>query len=438
MARKKNKGSEQETKVNDFIEATISKSIELRSKQVEFYGLHRELRYLQTDMLNEFEKSKDIKHIRDLGKAREIILENFLVGTGLLPRKYGINSISARVVAPTGHYSKELDIVIYNNQETVFLMRRNNALEYYPRECVFGAIQVKSKLGKTEIEDAFANIASYKKLYDDIQPFAGFFVGSAPPTTAGFGIIFAYDSDLEWMQIISEIKGQSALYEKTRWPNAIFVLSKGFFLFGNESRGCFTNTDIVSNATDQIHGHPDRDGSTLFNLYTLLMELLQNTKSSQLNINSYYNLPHTTENLSYEFAMGAFAETSKCERHGSFLRKISEDKLQHLIAYCTGKTPRNWISITREIYDLPEDKAAEARQPGDVYVYNPENLPLKEILRSDETPGITYDMVNTAGLQVWIPWYYSIKEGIIEGCPTCRKVPTNPRQKKPKNTGGAI
>ncbi len=116
MARKKNKASEQEANANNFIEAMISKSIELRSKQVEFYGLQRELRYLRTDMLNEFEKSKDIKHIRDLGKAREIILENFLVGTGLLPRKYGVSSISARVVAPTGHYSKELDIVIYDNR----------------------------------------------------------------------------------------------------------------------------------------------------------------------------------------------------------------------------------------------------------------------------------------------------------------------------------
>lgn len=438
MARKETKDSEREAKANDFIEATISKSIELRSKQVEFYGLHRELRYLRTDMLKEFEKSKDIKHIRDLGKAREIILENFLVGTGLIPRKYGINSISARVVAPTGHYSKELDVVIYNNQEAVLLMKRNNALEYYPRECVFGTIQVKSKLGKLEIKEAFSNIASYKKLYDGIQPFSGYFVGSATPTTTGFGIIFAFDSDLEWMQIISEMKAQSVQYEKTRWPNAIFVLSKGFFLFGNETRGCFTNSDIASNTTDKIHGRPDQDGSTLFDLYTMLMELLQNTTSSHLNINSYYNLPHTTENLHYDFAMGAFAETSECEKHGSFLRKIPEDKLKHLMAYCSGKAPRNWISITHEIYDLPEDKAAEARQPGDVYVYNPEALPLKDVLRSVDNFGITYDMVNTGGLQVWIPWYYSIKEGIIDGCPKCRKVLTKPRQKKPKKTGGTI
>lgn len=371
-------------------------------------------------MIAAYTKSKDMKHPRDKGRAREIILENFLTETGLVPRKYGVSSTSARVVSTTGHSSKELDIVIYDYLENVHLMKRNSALEYYPRETVLGVIQVKSKLGRLEIANAFENIASYKALYDGITPYARIFTGRIP-TTKGFGIIFAYGSDLEWTKLVDELKKQASLHDKSRLPNAIYILEKGLLMFGNGSMAFGLNQDIELLADPQVHGYPDRDGSSLFQLYSLLMEILKKTTASRLHIESYYNLPHTAGALSYQFALSPFTEVGNCATHGNFLRKISALKLAQIIAYCRSQEPVSAYDTVSALYNLPPDEEARKRQNGEVYIYNPDNLPLVDILTSDKAIGITYDMINTEGMQIWIPWFYTVKDGLIDGCPSCAK-----------------
>jgi hypothetical protein len=58
-----------------------------RSKDRDFHGLQREFLYLQTEMLADFEKSKDVGHPRDVGDIRETILRKFLTDSGYLPRR---------------------------------------------------------------------------------------------------------------------------------------------------------------------------------------------------------------------------------------------------------------------------------------------------------------------------------------------------------------
>ena len=52
------------------------RAIALRSK-TPVHGLEREFGYHQVDMLAAYEKSKDIKHPRDVGDTREEILRRF-------------------------------------------------------------------------------------------------------------------------------------------------------------------------------------------------------------------------------------------------------------------------------------------------------------------------------------------------------------------------
>lgn len=51
----------------------------LRSKDREFHGLEREFLQLQDQMIFDYHRSKDIKHPRDVGTAREEILRRFLL-----------------------------------------------------------------------------------------------------------------------------------------------------------------------------------------------------------------------------------------------------------------------------------------------------------------------------------------------------------------------
>lgn len=106
----------EETTKNFFLDQA-QRAIALRSKDREFHGLEREFMYLQEQMIIDYNKSKDIKHPRDVGSAREEILRKFLVSSGYLPQRYGVSQSSARVASTTGHVSNEIDILLYDPLE---------------------------------------------------------------------------------------------------------------------------------------------------------------------------------------------------------------------------------------------------------------------------------------------------------------------------------
>ncbi|TOJ74704.1 DUF6602 domain-containing protein, partial [Vibrio parahaemolyticus] len=69
--------------------------------------------------------------------------------------------------------------VLYDEDELITLMNRNNVYEVYPVENTYGVIQVKSKLTTKELKSGLDNLRSYKKL-----------------NPQGFGILFSYCSDM--------------------------------------------------------------------------------------------------------------------------------------------------------------------------------------------------------------------------------------------------
>ncbi|TON99125.1 hypothetical protein CGH46_24505, partial [Vibrio parahaemolyticus] len=79
-------------------------------------------------------------------------------------KKYSVSSTSVRVASPSGHLSHEMDIVLYDEDELITLMNRNNVYEVYPVENTYGVIQVKSKLTTKELKSGLDNLRSYKKL----------------------------------------------------------------------------------------------------------------------------------------------------------------------------------------------------------------------------------------------------------------------------------
>ena len=175
-----------------------------------------------------------------------------------------------------------------------------------------------------------------------------------------------------------------------------------------------------------MHGRPDRQNQCLYKFYYVLLHLLRTTDIQPANADAYFRLPLVADALSYEFSLGAFAELGDCEQHGDYQRKIAPEKLQKLIDWCKTAEPINWIRATDIAYGKPGDDAeAYARQPGDVRIYNPENLPLPDILVMDRQYGdktikvLAFDQIQSAGLVIYIPYYYSVTEGIVSGCPKC-------------------
>jgi hypothetical protein len=289
-------------------------------------------------------------------------------------------------------------------------MQREDAFQVYPSESCYGVIQVKSKLTKAELKNAFANISSYKRLLKTGTKQARH--------DRGFGVIFAYDTDIEWLKLVEHIKEFAGLYPRAELPNAIVILSKGYFLFGDSTAVQLRNAEVGSIEDLQIHGHPDRQGTCLYYLYVILLALLRDGEAPTVPVERYFHLPMTAGVHSYEFANGLIAELGSCHMHGDFLRKIDEAALDKVFAYCQKITPVTYYDVLHGAYGdawigKPENNSRM------VFVYNPEAQPLSEVMLAGSA--MAFDEILSAGISILVPFFYSAKEGLVCGCPKCSK-----------------
>lgn len=421
-----------EARTREWLSNQASRANKLRSKDKEFHGLEREFMNLQSKMLHDFETSKDIKHPRDVGTVREVLLRSFFIENKLLPRRYAVSSTSVRVASTSGHLSNEIDILLYNAFDSFTLMQRQGVYEVLPVEYCYGAVQVKSKLSKKELKRGIDNIASFKRLRR-LNASQNYLVRQGDETQDdGFGIIFSYDTDMDWADIVAELRLYARTYDRRVLPNAVFILSKGYFLFGDENFGSAYNSDIQGFDKIQIYGFPDRQGCCLYQLYDITFGLLSRTRTQEAFPHNYFKLPLTAGDYSYQYNLGNFAEFGQCEKHGDYARIYTPEKLEKLITWCQTAEPINWIKATDLAYGKPGDNnEAYERQPGDVRIYNPEGLPLSDILVADKvftledkeffTKVLSFDAITSCGLNIFIPYYYQVTEDLVQGCSKCKK-----------------
>ncbi|MGM4982566.1 DUF6602 domain-containing protein [Rhizobium sp. 11_C7_N12_5] len=433
-----------EVRLRKNLEEQVERAIALRSKDRAFHGLEREFRYHQAQMIVDFSRASDAKHPRDIGNVREQILRKFLTTSGFLPRRYAVSDRSIRVASPTGHLSKEIDIALYDAEDSISLMNRENVFEVLPVESVYGVIQVKSRLTREEIRDGLANLASFKRLDRKIEGH-GRIVFGPPKESRGFGILFAYDSDLKWNEILHEIESFSKSHPNIEWANAVFVLSRGYFLHGSSEMGSAFNSHLEAIQDIKMYGMPDRQGDVLYSFYGTLLNLLRRTEIYPADWEKYYRLPLVAGKYSYRYHLEQFVETAQCEKHGDYARKIEPEKLEKVINWCHSATPINWIRAYNIAYGQPEDEAAYARQPGDVRIYNPDDLPLPEILTREDTlngqeiRSLSYEWIISEGMNIWIPHHYIVSELIVSICPRClsdimKKFKRSAQSKKPRES----
>ncbi|MBE9118721.1 hypothetical protein IQ249_22790 [Lusitaniella coriacea LEGE 07157] len=423
---------EEEKEIREILVESAKRAIALRSKDREFHGVEREFYYHQAQMLVDYERTKDIKHPRDIGNARETILREFLKTSGYLPKKYSVSELSVRVASGTGHISNEIDIALYDAENLITLMKRQDVYEVYPLESVYGVIQVKSNLTKKELISGLKNLASFKTLKRGLVTKNCSFSGHK-----GFALLFAYCSDMTWLDIVKELEIFSSKHPRSQYPNAIFILNRGFFLFGEPGKGMTTNNQIETLKTVSVQGFPDRRNINLYHFQVILLGLLEDTKVSVPNLSTYFRLPLTTEEKSYKFTWGSFAETGKCEKHGYFVRKISSESLEKIINWCSQSIPVNWVRAMHIVFNSPKNEEAYKRQTQLVYIYNPEHLSLADILTyklKDEdgnviTKRLGFDMLESNDMNICLPFYYSSKEELISGCDKCAKALKKKRKK---------
>jgi len=107
----------------------------------------------------ELQKSNLFSHMGDRGEFREQIVDRFL--RPFLPPYYGL--APGEVFSSDGQQSAQVDIVVYDTVFSTVLFRTGTRF-LFPAESIFGTIEVKSDLSRSELDKACANIASVKTL----------------------------------------------------------------------------------------------------------------------------------------------------------------------------------------------------------------------------------------------------------------------------------
>jgi hypothetical protein len=153
------------------------------------------LRSYSRDLLHDFkEGARALAFAFERGEARENAVREFL--RARLPGRYGVGE--GIVIDAKGGQSKQCDVVIYDAERTPKFGTRA-ARTIWPFEFVYAVAEVKSILGRKQLEEAVANISAFKSLARKPNNLVGGrgFKTYTGVTNGPYGILIAHDVDAE-------------------------------------------------------------------------------------------------------------------------------------------------------------------------------------------------------------------------------------------------
>ncbi|WP_157880255.1 DUF6602 domain-containing protein [Streptomyces katrae] len=190
--------------------------------------LGRILSSVAKQMRADFEQSREFKHSGEAGTSREVLVTKFLAN--YLPAH--VEAIhNAEIISVTGETSRQGDIVVVDRGAPPF-----TTLEGYrilPNECVYGVIEVKTRLDKADLIDACEKISAARRL-----PKAAYRPETGPirRTTSAYGntydhyptsgIIVAYEG-LSLETLGNHLMEWCSSRAPMDWPDSVWVLGKG-------------------------------------------------------------------------------------------------------------------------------------------------------------------------------------------------------------------
>ena len=191
-------------------------------------------RGISQKLQSDFEISSEINHQGNKGTYRESALRDFLL-SGRLPKRFGIGT--GEIIGPTRKVSKQSDLVIFDQLDGMSLVYDND-VQIYPIESIFGVIEVKSKLSKTELIKSLENIKSVKSLCpnESVTKITNSLISMTYQRPKSFGVVFAYalsNNSLE--SLLENLREWERENSKEYWPNLVVVLGEGIlYHYGEE------------------------------------------------------------------------------------------------------------------------------------------------------------------------------------------------------------
>lgn len=228
--------------------------------------------------------SAEIEHRGSKGRVREIeVVNEFL--KKYLPSMIGISC--GEIVDTLGDVSSECDIILYDAEISPILLDKES-YKIIPIECVYGILEIKSKLDKSELKDAFDKISRVKRLTkkafypqkDAVLKFTSLYDKEWDyyPT---LGFVFAYDSiDLLTLKdYLDEMHRNMPLHERIDY---VCVLNKGMIVNYDDKIDKLNHTPTSSTRLRAISSDNPLMLNTVF-----LQQLLQGAWMPKFRIMDY-------------------------------------------------------------------------------------------------------------------------------------------------------
>ena len=317
----------------------------------------------------DFEASAQIKHAGSKGAARENILRDFLAER--LPAKYGLGS--GEVVGRIRDTSRQCDVVVYDKLNGVTLLF-DESVQVFPIDSVYGILEVKSALSKTEFLDALEKIKNLKAMAPGgavSRPVGGGFtmVHSRPRP---FGMVFAYSlADNSLDSLVENLRQWEKEVPPALWPNYVCVLGIGvIYHYRKPFEICLDSDQITDAAWPSALCHRK---DSLFQFYSVLHDISAHMQLGPVELRHYYDP---------SVRIGKFIVSGKVEvqimRDGVAGRKVhlTEAAIEKVVSWCSAHGGMKYGDVLRKQFgSLPLGMEDAAMLNNEVFLYNPNNLP---------------------------------------------------------------
>jgi hypothetical protein len=401
-----------------------------------FFGLRDVLKGISEHLRLDFKKSSVIDHSGDMGEERELFLKRFLL-SGHLPGKYSVSKGHGKVISSLGHVSLQTDLLLYDGYNCPVL-RDGESHQFFPIESVYAAIQVKSRLSKSDFLDAAKNIASVKRIAEDkavtkhttFYGGAGMAVGIRNPLP--FGAIFAYSLHGNSLKSLSENMAEyHAKTDPKEWVNLVCILDEGviYNMFGPDR--VLDSRDIIKHQGQLYQPNALHSGKdALLDFYLAMMGALGMLDLIPPPLHVYVDLPVPTDS-GHSYKMGHDIGdicARDCSEHGLYEPHLKKEWIEKLANFLS-TSPKEYPP---SVYLAKEFGQTQPMQVSGVNVdeYMPAALiytengidpfPLIQMKLEDGRPARQIFKLEFDGQTVFIPSHFiGDPENLLQGCPKC-------------------
>jgi hypothetical protein len=332
--------------------------------------IRKVFRGISKKLLADFEISAQITHNGNIGDYRENSLREFLE-VGRLPKRYGVGN--GEIVGHISNVSKQSDLIIFDQFESIPLLY-DNQVQVYPIDCIYGIVEVKSKLSKTKLLEGLENIKSVKELTpNDYVVKKTLFIQQSYQRPKPFGFIFAFAVDGNSLDSLTK---NLAEWEKSNppdmWPNLIVVLGEGIIYHtqnGFDKRISPSSIDNTCRPTCTTY-----KDDAFFHFYSYLLDLCNNVELPKVEISKYLNLPQKIG----KYIVGNNDRMVKYDKDGKVdatkVFRLNERFVDKIVTWCQNAGPMtNQEMLLKNFGQIPVGTTEHYLKQMS-YFYNPDNL----------------------------------------------------------------